>query len=222
MVLTPTTGTSKRMSCLRLADFHDDEPLAAGNARGALDGFVGSFHGFDGHAGAIANHHRLSQVEAGDLPRDLPSVGDVGSFARHRGRAASKRLRRASSGPRNFVESTSSMPSSSQHPRHGADQRIGIFRRQRKQQLRQPPVRPDGAENLVVLHLPGHHGVLHTLLMQQFDAAAQLAQADPVQPLARRARARATLLREWRSPPFRCRGCARLPAQEKENRRFRR
>ena len=97
----------------RLAHFHDDQALAAGDARGALDGFVGSFHRFDGHAGAIANHHRLAQIERRRFA------------ARFRGRRRCRRLRtrpargaselppRASSGPRNLVESTSSMPSSS-------------------------------------------------------------------------------------------------------------
>ena len=97
----------------RLAHLHDDKPLAAGDARGALDGFVGAFHGFDGHAGAIANHDGLAQVEAGDLPRDL-----VGRSRCPRIRSSSGARRVStpgvgSSGPRNSVESTSSMPSSS-------------------------------------------------------------------------------------------------------------
>ena len=55
---------------LRLADFHHHEPLAAGDARGALDGFVRAFHGLDGHAGAVAHHHGLPQIEPRNLLRD--------------------------------------------------------------------------------------------------------------------------------------------------------
>ena len=57
---------------LRLAYFHDDQALAAGDARGALDGFVGAFHGLDGHAGAVANHHRLARDR---VPRSAARSG---------------------------------------------------------------------------------------------------------------------------------------------------
>ena len=53
-----------------LADFHDDQALATGDAGGALDGFVGAFHGFDGDAGAVADHDRLAQVQRRRFARD--------------------------------------------------------------------------------------------------------------------------------------------------------
>src|SRR5207249_7687576 len=59
---------------------------------------------------------------------------------------------------------------------------VSIFPRQRKQQLRQLPIRTNRAENLVVLHLPGHHRLRHAFLLQQFDGLAQLAEAYPMQP----------------------------------------
>src|SRR5208283_1088862 len=48
---------------------------------------------------------------------------------------------------------------------------------------RQLPVRPDRAENLVVLHLAGHHRPRHTFALQQLDGLAQFSQADPVYTL---------------------------------------
>ena len=85
------------------------------------------------------------------------------------------------SGFRNVVESTSSMPSDSSTLRDGADQRIRIFERQRKEKLREFPVRANRAEDLVVLHLPGHHGAGDAFLVQQFERAREFSQADPVQ-----------------------------------------
>ena len=35
-----------------LSDFDDHQRPAGGQAPGALDGFIGALHGFDGHAGA--------------------------------------------------------------------------------------------------------------------------------------------------------------------------
>jgi hypothetical protein len=63
-----------------LAHFDDDDALAAGDSRGALDGFVGAFHGFDGDAGAIADDDGLAEIEGGDLLGDVAAVGDVGGF----------------------------------------------------------------------------------------------------------------------------------------------
>ena len=56
-----------------------------------------------------------------------------------------------------------------------------FFSGSEKQKLRQLPVRANRAENFVVLHLPGHDGAGDAFLMQQFERARQLAQADPVQ-----------------------------------------
>src|SRR5580700_148702 len=67
-----------------------------------------------------------------------------------------------SSAPRNFVESTSSMPSS---PNTRAT----------------APIRAYRAENFIMLHLPGHHRVLDAVLMQQLNCPAELPEAHPVQ-----------------------------------------
>src|SRR5260221_5251072 len=69
------------------------------------------------------------------------------------------------------------------HLGHRANQRICILPRQRKKHLGQLPVRPYRTENLAMLHLPGHHGLLHALALHQLDRLAQLAEAHPVQPL---------------------------------------
>jgi hypothetical protein len=61
-----------------LAHFDDDDALAACDSRGALDGFVGAFHGFDGDAGAIADDDGLAEIKRSDLLRDVAAIGDVG------------------------------------------------------------------------------------------------------------------------------------------------
>src|SRR5882724_2861990 len=68
------------------------------------------------------------------------------------------------------------------HLRHRANQRICILPRQRKKHLGQLPVRAYRTENLAVLHLPGHHRLLHAFALHQLDRFAQLAEAHPVQP----------------------------------------
>jgi hypothetical protein len=67
-----------------------------------------------------------------------------------------------------------------EHPRHSADQPVGILRRQRSQQLDQPPVRPDGRKDLGVLHLPGHHHFADAFFFQDLDQPAQLPKRKPV------------------------------------------
>ncbi len=83
------------------------------------------------------------------------------------------------------MESTSSIPSSSSTRATAPISESVFFSRKREQQLREAPVRPNRAENLVVLYLPGHHGVLHALLVQQIDPASQLPKADPVKSFRR-------------------------------------
>ena len=63
---------------------------------------------------------------------------------------------------------------------HRPDKRIGIARAQRQQQLGQPPIRLDAAENLLVLHLPGHDGAGDAGALKSFDQPRQLAQRHPV------------------------------------------
>ena len=48
-------------------------------------------------------------------------------------------------------------PLVAQHLGHRAQQHVGVARAQVQQQLGQPPVGPDAGENLLVLHLAGHH-----------------------------------------------------------------
>ncbi len=67
-----------------------------------------------------------------------------------------------------------------QHLGDGADQGIGIARGQGKQQLGQPPVGLDGAEDLLVLHLPGHNGLGDAGGPEGLDEPGQLSQREPV------------------------------------------
>ena len=134
----------------------------------------------------------MAQIEPRNLRGDSAAVVDVRGFAFIR-RAARQDAFERQQRPEKFRRVDQLDAFIFQHAGDGADQRIRIFRRQRKQQFREPPVRPDGAEDLVVLHLPGHHGVLHSFLMQQFDPAAELAQADPVETLGRALQRRRSL-----------------------------
>ncbi len=72
-----------------LADFDDDETLAADDAGGAFDRLVGSFHCFDRYASAIADDDRLAEIERGDFLRDFAAVGDVRGFGHVRRATAS-------------------------------------------------------------------------------------------------------------------------------------
>jgi len=83
-----------------------------------------------------------------------------------------------------------------EHVSHRADQRIGIFSGQGKDQFSQLPVWPNRAKNLGVLHLAGHNGPRDTLLMKQVESAAQFSQAHPMEPLGDRLQFRRSLLPE--------------------------
>ena len=165
----------------RLAHLHHDQRRATGDAPGALDGFVGAFHRLDSHAGAFAHDYRLPQVEPGNLPSNHAAVGDVGglprvrSTARQHARLGHQRLQE-----RRRVHQFDSL--SFQRRGYRANQRIRIFLRQREEQLSELPVGPDRAEDLVVLHLTGHHGLVDALLMEQLERFAQVAHTDPMQP----------------------------------------
>jgi hypothetical protein len=67
-----------------------------------------------------------------------------------------------------------------QHLGHRADQRIGVAHGEAQQDLGQLAVRADGAEDHLVLHLPGHDGLGDALGLEGLDQLAQLAQAQPV------------------------------------------
>ena len=49
-----------------------------------------------------------------------------------------------------------------------------------KQQLGQAPVRTNAAEDLLVLHLAGHHSLLYAGFLEGFDKARQLTQRQPI------------------------------------------
>ena len=112
IVLRPDNRHIESHVLARLAHLDDHELLPAGDPRGALDGFVGAFHRLDGHARAVA-HTTV-------WPRSRPAIcaRSVAPYAISAASASSgaRRVRTpvaGSSDPRNFVESTSSMPSSS-------------------------------------------------------------------------------------------------------------
>jgi hypothetical protein len=123
----PITGTSKRMSWRGLATFTTTKDCPDREARGTLDRLVGAFHGFHGHAGAIADHHGLAQVESGNLPGDLPAVGDVRGFAHPERAGQARRDRDQRTQKRGGIHQPDAFRF--QHPRDGPDQRIGIFER---------------------------------------------------------------------------------------------
>ena len=49
-----------------------------------------------------------------------------------------------------------------------------------QEQFGQSPIGADAGEDLLVLHLSGHDGVLDALLLEGFDEARQLAEREPV------------------------------------------
>jgi hypothetical protein len=80
----PDHGYIETHILARLGDLYDDKGLARREPRRPLDGFVGSFHGFEGHASAVADDHGLAQIEPGYMPGDFAAVGNIGRFTRIR------------------------------------------------------------------------------------------------------------------------------------------
>ncbi len=64
--------------------------------------------------------------------------------------------------------------------RDGADERIGIARPEREQQLGQPPVWADAAENLLVLHLASHQGTGDALSLEDVYQLGEFPERQPV------------------------------------------
>src|SRR5580692_9426938 len=64
----------------RLADFDHYKALTTGDAGGAFDGLVGSFHGFDGDASAVADDDGLAEIERGDFLRHFAAIVDICGF----------------------------------------------------------------------------------------------------------------------------------------------
>ena len=60
-------GYVKTHILTRFTYLDDNQRLAVGDAGGTIDGFVGAFHGFHGHARAVGDYDRLADVHGGDL-----------------------------------------------------------------------------------------------------------------------------------------------------------
>ena len=130
----------------------------------------------------IRNDNCLADVHARNVPGHSESVRHVLRFMVVRGPPRQHaRIRHQRLQEQRRIHQAN--PFVLQHAGDSTDQRIRIFARQREKQLRQFPIRPDGAENFVVLHLAGHDRLLHAFLMHQVNRLAQLAEAHPMQPL---------------------------------------
>src|SRR5207237_7950555 len=65
---------------IRFGYFDYGQP-AAHQLTGATNHSVGSLHGLDRYAGAIANHDCLAEIEAGNLAGNLKSVLNISTLA---------------------------------------------------------------------------------------------------------------------------------------------
>ena len=62
-----------------------------------------------------------------------------------------------------------------------APSRESVFRVvSESKQLGQPPIRTDAGKNLLVLHLPCHHGAVHALALECLDQLREFAKRKPV------------------------------------------
>ena len=68
------------------------------------------------------------------------------------------------------------MPSSAEDFSDRSEQRIGIARAERKQQLRQSPIRTDAGENLLVLDLSRHDRARNTFPLEGINQLGEFAQ----------------------------------------------
>ena len=66
------------------------------------------------------------------------------------------------------------------HARHRADQRVGISCGEAREHLHHLQVGKDSAEDLLVLHLPGHDGIGYAFGLERLDQLSQLPQRQPV------------------------------------------
>src|SRR5579862_9392808 len=85
----------------------------------------------------------------------------------------------ANSGSRNAVELINSIPSSAS-TFATAPSSISVFRVRRFRSSFEAPVRPDAREDLLVLHLAGHHRRRDALFVEHLDQLRELAQREPV------------------------------------------
>ena len=77
MVVQPTVGTSKRMSCWGLATLTTTKAAATAPLAGAEDGAIGPLDGLDGEHGALSHGHALADVEPAHFAGQLPAELDV-------------------------------------------------------------------------------------------------------------------------------------------------
>ena len=191
IVATPTTGTSKRMSCVGFATLTTRVP-GAGERAGARDHGVGAFHRLDGDDGPSFTTTVWPTSSAGDR------VGDRGSRTRsppHRvGRRAraSARPACASRSASSAVESISVMPCSSSTSATAAMSASVFFASSRVEHRQQREIRQHAAEELDVLDLPGHHRARDAGALERLDALAELAERDPVNVVPPSSRASAS------------------------------
>jgi len=67
-----------------------------------------------------------------------------------------------------------------QHPSDGSDQRVCIPSRKTRQYLHHFQIRKDPAENLFVLHLACHDGLVDAFSLERLDELSELAELQPV------------------------------------------
>ena len=160
-------------------DFHQREAASVDQAGGAPQHGVGAFHGLDRHAGAFADGDALAHVEArqriGDAAAiiDIRLLGLVGLAPGHGAFVRQQRLEQ-----RGGIAQLDAFVGQDLHD--AADEAIGIARGQRGQQFHQPPVGPDGGEDLRVFHLAGHDHFGDAFGLQDFDQPAECSERDPV------------------------------------------
>src|SRR5215467_10329526 len=63
---------------------------------------------------------------------------------------------------------------------HGANQRVCIAGPEREEDLSQTPVRTNGREYLLMLHLAGHDRGAHALALEGIDEFSQISERKPV------------------------------------------
>ena len=116
----------------RLANFHDHEPLAARDSRGACNGFIGAFHRFHRHARALRDHHGLPNVHSCDVSGHSETIRDVFRFVLVRPAPREHTWFRVQ-----WLEEQRRIHKADalffQHSGHGANERVRISARQGKQ-----------------------------------------------------------------------------------------
>ncbi len=154
IVANPTTGTSNRMSCVRLRHL-DDADAGTGEMSGAADHFVGALHRLDGDDRLVLDRDGLPDIEAGDDVSHLVAELEVTllvlsrrTLGQHAGPGQQRRQQRGRVDQLDAVLA--------QDVGDGTDQAIGVSRRELAQHRDERHVRDDATEDLGVLDLSGH------------------------------------------------------------------